>query len=86
MAVQLLGAAPIRAGWEKAYDAAVLFEARYPRAAPPTQKAVAKHLLDEGVLPTGSTSQETAEAMVQEWRWVWHYVAGVDLYRGWMTE
>jgi hypothetical protein len=83
MAVQLLGAAPIQPGWEKAYDAAVLFEARYPRNAPPELRAVASHLLEVGVLPADNASIEEAEAIVYEWRWQFHYVAGIDLYRGW---
>ncbi|AZO47229.1 MAG: hypothetical protein EOS54_12410 [Mesorhizobium sp.] len=82
MVGQLLGTTPIRPGLEKAYDAAVLFEARNPAC---TLQEVAQHLLDEEVLPDWCASGWAAEAAVAEWRSFWHYLANIVQYRSWMA-
>ncbi|TIQ46729.1 hypothetical protein [Mesorhizobium sp.] len=63
MVGQLIGTTPIRPGLEKAYDAAVHFEARNPGCTP---QEVAAHLLDEEVLPDWCASRWAAEAAVAE--------------------
>ncbi|RUX47771.1 hypothetical protein EOA33_17520 [Mesorhizobium sp. M4A.F.Ca.ET.050.02.1.1] len=82
MVVQLLGTTPIRPGFEKAYDAAVLFEARNPGC---SLDEVVAHLLEEEVLPDWCASWEAAEAAVAEWRTFWHYLANIVQYRSWMA-
>jgi hypothetical protein len=50
---------------EPDYREAIRAEAHMP-AGTATHYAIARHLLDTGVLP--NTSQRTAEAIVREWR------------------
>lgn len=72
---------PVRASSEKAYWAAITFEAAYPANEPATLYAVAKHLRESGALQNKDASQDTAEATVKVWRRLPHYQANVQLYR-----
>lgn len=72
---------PVRARSEKAYWAAIRFEATYPASAPAPLYAVAKHLCDTSALQNKDASQKTAEATVKGWRKLEHYEANVRLYR-----
>ncbi|MER8683952.1 hypothetical protein [Mesorhizobium sp. M1405] len=72
---------PVRASSEKAYWAAIRFEATYPASARAPLYAVAKHLCDTGALLNKNASQKTAEATVKSWRKLGHYQANVQLNR-----
>jgi hypothetical protein len=76
---------PVRRSSERAYWAAIAFEARHPPD--PTGKepslakryAVAKHVL--GLLQNKNASQKTAEGTVRGWQKLPHYRANVALQR-----
>jgi hypothetical protein len=68
---------PVRTRSEKAYWAAIKFEAQAPST---TMYAVAKHLRDTGAFPTSHT-RKTAEGTVRGWRKLPHYQDNVRLYR-----
>ena len=62
---------PVRKTSERAYWAAIMFEAKFPED--PGYYAVAKHLLKTGVLTIQAPNQKTAEKTVRNWRTLPHY-------------
>ncbi|MGB3500181.1 MAG: hypothetical protein WBA44_01040 [Mesorhizobium sp.] len=67
---------PVQAGSEKAYWAAIQFEATGRRSL----YSVAMHLLANGLFPQGR-SQKAVEGTIRGWRKLDHYQANVRLYR-----
>lgn len=79
--VENASTSPVRASSEKAYWAAIQFEARHPETAPATVYKIAQHLCDGRMLLNKDSSQDSAKGIVRDWRKLAHYKANVELYR-----